>query len=99
MLFFRGDRMLERRDVALRAIEKGFLVGNHTMTHSVLFRRPINLAVDEIQACDKVLRKLHQEVKRPYLPLFRFPYGMWRKMPWSRLEGYCRYFRNEGTTG
>lgn len=96
IMFFRGDLMIERKDIVLRAIEKGFIVGNHTMTHPSLFRRSISTAIDEIAGCDVILREMHKEMNRPYFPIFRFPYGQWNKMLQNRYKGYIRYFKSLG---
>ena len=87
-IFFCLGKNLEipkRRKQVIKAIKKGFLIGNHSYSHPNFNILSFKKAKEEIIKTDKIIEKIYQEakVKRP-IKLFRFPY---------LRRGLLNYFR------
>jgi peptidoglycan/xylan/chitin deacetylase (PgdA/CDA1 family) len=76
ILFCQGNYLEERPSSALYAIEKGYVLGNHSYDHQAFSRLDIGQCIDQIARTDGIIEKLYNEAnqKRP-CKCFRFPYG------------------------
>lgn len=76
VLFCQGDLLQHHKDVVRYAIRKGFVIGNHSTTHT-------HFSVLSLQSCLKEISETHELIEALYLQegmtfhpkLFRFPYG------------------------
>lgn len=75
VFYCRGDRLEENPEAAIRAIQKGFVLANHTYTHPRSSQISTEAFVDEIERCEDFLSNLYKEagVAKAY-KLFRFPH-------------------------
>lgn len=76
-VFFCIGQNLERYpDYAIEAIQKGFVLGNHSWSHPHFSKLSIEKCFTEIQRTDELLNQLYQVagVQRTH-KWFRFPYG------------------------
>lgn len=67
---------VDPKQILVRAVKEGHLLGNHTMTHDG--RSPLKQLVDEIRECDSLIKEIYslagEEAPNP-IP-FRLPYGI-----------------------
>jgi peptidoglycan/xylan/chitin deacetylase (PgdA/CDA1 family) len=75
VFYCRGDRLEENPDAAISAIQKGFVLGNHTYTHPRSSQIGIESFVDEIERCEDLIADLYKRagVAKQH-KLFRFPH-------------------------
>ncbi|RLJ08561.1 MAG: hypothetical protein DRP13_02285 [Candidatus Aenigmatarchaeota archaeon] len=75
-LFCIGERLRRYRDYAVRAIENGNVIGNHSYHHPHFSEISFEQAKREIEFTDREIRKTYRiaQVSR-YPKLFRFPYS------------------------
>ncbi len=75
IFFCRGDRLEENPDAAIRAIQKGFVLANHSYTHQRSSQKDVAFTIDEIARTERLLEKLHKQAgvaqRGRY---FRFPH-------------------------
>lgn len=76
IFFCRGDRLLERKEDVIYAIEKGFVIGNHSYDHPKFSELSLKECFHQIRRTDEIIEDIYNEaeVSRP-AKLFRFPYG------------------------
>lgn len=70
-----GDRA---RDIVVRAIREGHVIGNHTMTHAKSL--PDAALIEELEACDRMVRELYTVAGKdppPTIPV-RLPFAHYR---------------------
>lgn len=74
--FCLGDSLESNPAPALRAIEGGHLVGNHSYSHERFSDRSLERCLEEIDRTDAIIDELYAraDVERP-TKAFRFPYG------------------------
>jgi peptidoglycan/xylan/chitin deacetylase (PgdA/CDA1 family) len=74
--FCRGDLLEQRPNQAIRAIEKGFVLGNHAYSHPYFSDLELGECFAQIRRTDEIIDALYgsADVKRP-TKCFRFPYG------------------------
>jgi peptidoglycan/xylan/chitin deacetylase (PgdA/CDA1 family) len=74
--FCRGDFLEQRPNLAIRAIQKGFVLGNHTYSHPYFSDLELGECFAQIRRTDEMIDALYGSagVKRP-TKCFRFPYG------------------------
>lgn len=74
LFFCRGDRLEDNASSAIRALEKGFSLGNHAYSHQRSSQKDFAWIVEEIERTEKLLEDVHAvaqvEQKGKY---FRFP--------------------------
>lgn len=74
LFFCRGDRLEENGPSAVRAVQKGFVLGNHAYSHQRSSQKDFAWIVDEIEKTEKLLAEIYSlarvEGRRKY---FRFP--------------------------
>lgn len=75
LLFIRGDLCEANPEPIVRAIEKGFVIGNHSYSHKPFGDLSYDEAINEIEQCDELINDCYQiaGVKR-HGKYFRFPY-------------------------
>lgn len=74
-IFFCIGRLLKkRRRVVIYAIKKGFIIGNHSYSHTPFSKLSLVEAKKEIKKTDEIIEELYKKagVKRP-IKVFRFP--------------------------
>jgi len=76
ILFCRGDHLQDRRELAVRAVHDGYIIGNHAYDHphfSILSEEQVRA---QIARTDELIDQIYMEsgVQRP-ARYFRFPYG------------------------
>lgn len=76
IMFAWGENVERYHDVALYALKKGIIVGNHSYSHPHFSEISFEECVKEIEKCEAILDDLYKEagVERRFRP-FRFPYG------------------------
>lgn len=76
IFFCRGDFLQQTPDAVIYAIERGFIIGNHSYSHRSFSDLTLEQCFEEIQKTDKIIDNLYKKagVKRP-AKFFRFPYG------------------------
>jgi len=76
VFFCIGNLMQDYWDDIIYAIQKGYLIGNHSYTHPHFSDITLEDAKREIRRTDKLIDKAYQEAGVEYYDrLFRFPYG------------------------
>ncbi|HUU77108.1 MAG TPA: polysaccharide deacetylase family protein [candidate division Zixibacteria bacterium] len=76
IFFCRGDLLLKRKDDAIYAVKKGFVIGNHSFNHPHFSQISLKECFEQIRNTDEIIEKIYQEADRPRpAKLFRFPYG------------------------
>lgn len=75
LLFCRGDRLESDPAPIVRAIQKGFVVGNHAYAHTRFSTLPFGQCVHEIEKTEILIEAAYREagIKRPG-KYFRFPH-------------------------
>ena len=75
LLFVRGDLLEDNPAPIIRAIQKGFVIGNHSYAHKPFGEYTYEQAIDDIEKCDRLIDQAyeHSGIKRPG-KYFRFPY-------------------------
>ena len=75
ILFARGDLLEQRPHIGVKAVRKGFVLGNHSYDHPDFSEISLRRARDQIDETDTIIdeiyRKAGEERKAKY---FRFPY-------------------------
>jgi peptidoglycan/xylan/chitin deacetylase (PgdA/CDA1 family) len=76
VLFCTGGKLQERPELAKYAIEKGFIIGNHSYNHRDFRLMSLSDCRKEIESTDEVIDRLYLELgkERP-AKYFRFPFG------------------------
>lgn len=75
-MFFIGKNVVRYPDVAIEAIKRGFLIGNHTMNHSRLSSCTFAEAVSEIEQMEALIGDCYRKAScKRDCKIFRFPYG------------------------
>jgi peptidoglycan-N-acetylglucosamine deacetylase len=76
ILFCRGDLLQRSPDIAIYAIQKGFVIGNHSYSHPSFSHIDLNIARQEITRSEHLIDNVYKRAhaKRP-AKIFRFPYG------------------------
>lgn len=74
IFFCRGDHLEKNSSSAIRAIQKGFILGNHAYSHQRASEKEFAWIVDEIDRTEKLLQQVYAaaQVERP-AKYFRFP--------------------------
>jgi hypothetical protein len=74
LFFCRGDRLEENAPSAVRAVQKGFVLGNHAYSHQRSSQKDFAWIVNEIEKTDELLEEIYALAtthgRRKY---FRFP--------------------------
>ena len=76
VFFFIGDRIKKYREIAIEAIQRGYTIGNHSMSHPYFSKIEIAEINNEILQTDDLIEELYTAAgkERPQR-YFRFPYG------------------------
>ena len=76
ILFCRGDCLKQRPKDAVKAIDVGFIIGNHSLTHADFDSLSESEARVEITRAHEIIDEIYRKagVERP-VRWFRFPYG------------------------
>ncbi len=76
VFFFRGDSLINRIEIGVNAIKNGFLIGNHSYTHTAYSTMPNQDFFDEIIKTESLIDEcyLRSHVKRE-IKVIRLPYG------------------------
>jgi peptidoglycan-N-acetylglucosamine deacetylase len=75
LLFCRGDRLAVNFDPVVRAIKKGFVVGNHAWSHTRFSTLPLEDGIREIAKTDELIEKAYKMADTPRpAKYFRFPH-------------------------
>jgi len=75
-LFCIGKMLEKNPEPIIHAIKRGFIIGNHSYSHTHFSEIPLESAYFEIEKGDKVIEEVYKKAneKRDF-KLFRFPYG------------------------
>lgn len=75
IFYCRGDFLEENTASAIRALQKGFVLANHTYSHQRASEKDFAWIVDDIERCEKLLEEVHAvaQVRRKG-KYFRFPH-------------------------
>lgn len=75
LLFCRGDRLEQNPAPVARAIQKGFVIGNHAYSHTRFSTLSFERGIEEIEKTDALIEIVYREtgVSRPG-KYFRFPH-------------------------
>ncbi|MEL6867935.1 MAG: polysaccharide deacetylase family protein [Bacteroidota bacterium] len=76
VFFCRGDLMERNASAVVDAIQKGFIIGNHSFHHPYFSNISIEQAYEEIDRTDRLIDQCYREAgqERP-VKWFRFPFG------------------------
>lgn len=76
ILFYAGQHLEKTPEIAIYAIQKGFIIGNHSYAHQRASDTDFYEVQEGILKTEKIIDALYQKagVKRQY-KVFRFPYG------------------------
>ncbi|HEX8010618.1 MAG TPA: polysaccharide deacetylase family protein [Casimicrobiaceae bacterium] len=76
IFFCLGKSMEERPELVVDAIQKGFVIGNHSYDHPHFSDLPLPECYQQIERTDQIIEHLYSQagVRRP-ARLFRFPFG------------------------
>lgn len=61
VLFCRGDRLEQNFDPVVRAIEKGFVAGNHAYSHKRAGQMRVTEVIEEIETTEVLIEKAYKE--------------------------------------
>lgn len=94
VLFAWGERIEEYYDVAIYALKKGMIIGNHSYSHPNFSALSIEDGIAEIEKCEEIIDKLYIDagIARP-CKLYRFPYG---DKGGVNKEVYQEYLKKKG---
>lgn len=75
IFYCRGDMIEENPMAAVRAVQKGFVLANHTHSHERSSNHDVQWIIDDIRQCEYLLGRIYTEAKtaQPY-KAFRFPH-------------------------
>ncbi|WP_071130634.1 polysaccharide deacetylase family protein [Enterococcus timonensis] len=75
IFFVIGQRIEQQEKILLKALQQGFILGNHSFSHPVFSQITLKQAILEIELTEELLNRLYQKAgkERP-AKLFRFPY-------------------------
>ena len=81
----------ERKKQIIKAIKKGFLIGNHSYSHRNFNMLSFKKAKEEILKTDKLIEEIYKEakIKRP-IKLFRFPYLRRGLLNYFRIQKFLK---------
>ncbi|MBN1891077.1 MAG: polysaccharide deacetylase family protein [Thermoflexales bacterium] len=88
--FCQGSLLEQRTNAAIRAIRKGFVLGNHAYNHPYFSDLELTQCYEQIQRTDDMIEAVYARagVQRP-AKYFRFPYGDKGGLKYSEvLEAY-----------
>ena len=76
VFFCVGEQLEKRPDHAIRAIQRGFVIGNHSTTHPRFSETPLEECCREIAATDRIIDGLYRTAETVRaVKWFRFPFG------------------------
>lgn len=74
--FCQGNYLEKRPEMAIEAIQRGYVIGNHSYSHPSFEQISIDQGYAEIRATEAIIAELYQRAGVPQKHLyFRFPYG------------------------
>jgi peptidoglycan-N-acetylglucosamine deacetylase len=74
--FCQGNYLEQRPDFALHAIQKGFLIGNHSYNHAHFSDLSLSQCFEQIERTDGLLAEVYKKARiEKFSRFFRFPYG------------------------
>lgn len=76
IFFCLGKLLSKKEEEIIYAIQKGFIIGNHSYNHPHFSEIPLEEAKNQIKKTDEIINNLYKkaDIKRT-LRVFRFPYG------------------------
>lgn len=76
VFFFIGVHIERFRDAALYAVQNGFLIGNHSWSHTLFSKMTLEKCKEEILKTEKIIDVVYKKagIARPF-KMFRFPGG------------------------
>lgn len=76
VFFCRGEFIALSQDYVVDAIQKGFLIGNHSYTHPYFSQISLEKCFDEISKTEELIEECYQKAKiqRPF-KVIRLPFG------------------------
>jgi len=75
VFFCTGENLESNFASAVKALKKGFILGNHSYSHPHFSRIDFSRACGEITRTGKLLEKAYSEAQKNIIRIFRFPYG------------------------
>jgi peptidoglycan/xylan/chitin deacetylase (PgdA/CDA1 family) len=76
IFFCEGRYIEERTEMVVKAINNGFVIGNHAYNHPNFSQLSVSQAKEEIKKTDELIEEVYEKAdkERP-AKIFRFPYG------------------------
>ena len=93
IFFVVGKKVNKNNEKSLiRAIKKGFLIGNHSYSQPNFSKISLEESENEIEKTDKIIEKLYKKarIKRP-IKIFRFPFFNQGGVKKAKLQNYLKY--------
>lgn len=75
VFFCIGSQIEKNTNEIINAIQKGFIIGNHSYDHPNFSDLNIDQIKLQILKTDQIIKSIYENLKLPYTKLFRFPYG------------------------
>lgn len=75
IIFCIGEKILQYPETVMEAIQKGFVIGNHSMTHPHFSDLSLDNCLDQIRNNDEIIEMIYKTsgIERP-AKFFRFPF-------------------------
>lgn len=74
IFYCRGDKLEENPMAAVRAVQKGFVLGNHAFSHQRASQHDADWVIGEIKQCEFLLERIYKEARVAKThQYFRFP--------------------------
>lgn len=94
--FCTGSNLEKRSEIAIKAIENGFIIGNHSFDHPHFPELSLESCINQISKTDLIIKEIyHRAGIKSYPKYFRFPYGE-KKGPKEKTDAIQRYLKNNG---
>lgn len=75
LLFCEGQKLLDRPQLVIEAIEHGFVIGNHSFDHPHFSDLSLDQCIDQIKRTDEIINNLYEQSSRSrVVKYFRFPF-------------------------
>ena len=76
VLFCQGSFLEQRAEQAIYAIEKGYIIGNHSFDHPYFSTLEIDQCFSQIERTDKIIDQIYEKANtKRAAKYFRFPHG------------------------
>lgn len=73
--YLKGRDLSEMPEMGVELLKAGHPIGNHAWDHPYFSKIPLDKAKESILRTHEVLEEVHAKAKKPFVKIFRFPYG------------------------